>query len=170
MTLFTNGKAWTIFRHGLATHSKTGYGDQIWTAQVLPEGIPPIQRLAGFLQHEGTRPDMAACSELLRCRQTAAIVTAATGVAFTPDARLNEQIDETFDQVRERVRGFIAAVNASPHQSIWVCTHGAIIAALKNLLTVGLFTPSDALDYTKPGEILRIAGDRVEIFRFNDVV
>ncbi|MGQ9909187.1 MAG: histidine phosphatase family protein [Candidatus Flexifilum sp.] len=161
-------QTWYIFRHGLATRSRTGYGDQILTATLLPEGIPPIERLA---EHMKAYPcDIGLRSELIRCQQTADIVSRATGYPFAPDPRLNETIDETFDSLRERVRAFIADYAASPHRHLWICTHGAVIAALKHLLTRGEFTPPSQNDYTQPGELLIVRGPghtpRTEVLSF----
>jgi broad specificity phosphatase PhoE len=160
-------KHWYIFRHGLATHSKNGYGDKILTAEVLPEGIPPVQRIGQYLT---LMPyDYGARSEFLRCQQTAAIVTEITGRAFTPDKRLNEHYQETFESVRDRVRLFVDEMNAAPHTHIWVCTHGAVIAALKHLITRGDFTRGDENDYIQPGEILLIKDGKPEVVTFEVV-
>lgn len=157
-------KLWYIFRHGLATHSKTGYGDRILTAEVLPEGIPPIRRLGTYLLHMPY--DSGYRSELIRCQQTAAIVTEITGHPFTADPRLNEQIDEPYTRVLERVQNFLDEVSETPHRHIWVCTHGAIIAALKHLLTREAHTPVNQNDYTQPGELLIIRERQSEVVRF----
>ena len=157
-------KHWYIFRHGLATHSKNGYGDKILTAEVLPEGIPPVQRIGQYLT---LMPyDYGARSEFLRCQQTAAIVTDITGRAFTPDKRLNEQYQETFESVRDRVRLFVDEMNASSHTHIWVCTHGIVIAALKHLITRGSFERNDENDYIQPGEVLLIRDNQPEVVKF----
>lgn len=160
-------KHWYIFRHGLATHSKNGYGDKILTAEVLPEGIPPVQRIGQYLT---LMPyDYGARSEFLRCQQTAAIVTEITGRAFTPDTRLNEQYQEPFESVRDRVRAFVDDMNASEHTHIWVCTHGVVIAALKHLITRGDFARSDENDYIQPGEVLLIRDGQTEVVKFEVV-
>lgn len=161
-------QTWYIFRHGLATRSRTGYGDQILTAELLPEGIPPIERLAA---HMTAYPyDIGLRSELIRCQQTAEIVSRVTGHPFAADARLNEPIQEPFDSMRERVRAFIAEYAASPYRHLWICTHGAIIAALKHLLTRGEFTQPSQNDYTQPGELLIVRGPectpRTEVLNF----
>ncbi|MBK8025305.1 MAG: histidine phosphatase family protein [Chloroflexi bacterium] len=163
-----NQKQWYIFRHGLATHSKTGYGDQIYTAQVLPEGIPPIQRLGQYMTM--IPYDTGVRSEFLRCQQTAGIVSEATGRAFTTDARLNEAVSEPFESVRERVRHFVDDMKASEHRHIWVCTHGIIIAALKNLILHGEFTRRDELDYVLPGQLLILRDGAAEVVRFDEVL
>ena len=161
-------KHWYIFRHGLATHSKNGYGDQILTAQVLPEGRPPIERLGVYMR---VLPyEVGYRSHLLRCEKTAQIVTDATGNPFMPDARLNEQYQETFESVHDRVQAFVADANASPHTYIWVCTHGVIIAALRHFILDGQFWRSMENNYTQPGELLMIANGKDEVLNFREVV
>lgn len=161
-------KHWYIFRHGLATHSKNGYGAQIRTAQVLPEGIPPVQRLARFLE---TCPyDWGARSEFLRCQQTAQIVTDITGRTFVADPRLNERVDEPFNEIVDRVKAFIDDVNVTEHQHVWVCTHGIVIAALKSWLTRGEFSRQYENDYIQPGELLKITPEGVEVVKFGVLV
>jgi len=149
----------------LATHSKTGYGDKILTAEILPEGIPPVKRIGAYLRE--IPYDFGACSEFIRCRQTAAIVSEITGRGFVPDARLNEQYQESFDAVRDRVRAFVIEMQQSPHQHIWVCTHGIVIAALKHLILTGSFAQKDELDYILPGEILVIHAGESQVIRLN---
>jgi broad specificity phosphatase PhoE len=159
-----NEKQWYIFRHGLATHSKNGYGDRILTAEVLPEGIPAVRRLG---EHMKNLPyDYGVRSEFLRCEQTAAIVTEITGRTFVTDARLNEQYQESFEQVRERVRSFVEEMSQTPYQYIWVCTHGIVISALKNFLTIGEFSQENALQYTQPGELMVINGTDARVTAF----
>lgn len=166
--MIQNTKNWYIFRHGLATHSTQGYGDRILTAEVLPEGIPPIRRLGRYMQSvpfdDGVR------SELIRCQQTAAIVTEATGRQFRADPRLNEQYRESFEVVRDRVHSFVEETLATPAQHIWVCTHGVIIAALKSFLTHGDFRRGDETDYTLPGQLLIIRGEDPDVIKFDEFV
>lgn len=156
---------WYIFRHGLATKSKMGYGDRIYTAEVLPEGIPPIERMGTYMT---TLPYSAGFrSEFLRCQQTAGIVAAATGRAFTPDARLNEHVGEPFEEMQARIGGFIAEQRAAGHAHIWLCTHGFVIAGLRSLIKRGAFERRDELDYTQPGQLLIIRPDLTdEVIRF----
>lgn len=157
-----------IFRHGLATLSTAGYGDQVYSAPLLDQGIPSIDRLATYLQ---TQPcDVGYSSEVLRCRQTAEIVTRFTGKQFQFDKRLNEYHQEEFTAFVARVTDFLntlpPAASSAP-QSVWICTHGAVIAALKHLLLDGIFTQDQELDYTKPGEILEIVDGQIQVHSFN---
>jgi broad specificity phosphatase PhoE len=162
-------QTWYIFRHGLATRSTMGYGDRIITAEVLPEGIPPVQRLGAYMAHLpytiGWR------SEFLRCEQTAAIVSQATGRAFTPDPRLNEMVHEPFEEVRTRIGAFVSEMHRAGHAHIWVCTHGIVIAGLRHWVTRGDYQRRDELDYIQPGQLLIIRPDKTaEVLKFDEVV
>jgi broad specificity phosphatase PhoE len=164
-----------IFRHGLATLSTTGYGDQIYSAKLLPQGIPAVERLAKFLANQPT--DFNFVSPVLRCQQTAQIVTDATGKTFETDQRLNEYNDETFAQLGKRIEDFleekIAAAETFTNEdkaivlTFLICTHGAVIAGLKNFLLKNEFLPADEMDFTQPGELLEIAQGKSTITSFN---
>lgn len=166
-----------IFRHGIATHSKTGYGDQIMTAGLLPEAYPVIERIAKHLAP--IRSQLNFSSEVLRCRQTAEIVTKHAGKFFRFDSRLNEYHLETFEQLTARVRSiledlitdadYLAEEKALPNGSatLMLCTHGAVIAALKHLLLENEFLPKDELDYTMPGQLLEVFGKTSTVIDFN---
>jgi broad specificity phosphatase PhoE len=173
----TSSHRFFIFRHGLATKSTTGYGDQILTATLLPEGIPAIEKLAEYLKDIPS--NFRYSSELPRCRQTAEIVTKATGQPFEFDPRINEYHQEPFQKFTERVDSFLEEViekadraciqqdcNEMP-ATIWICTHGAVIAALKHLLLEGSFSQEYELDYTQPGEILEIWKQNLQLHIFN---
>src|SRR5260221_9100885 len=101
-------KTLILFRHGLAKKDLGEYGDQILTASLLPEGKPPIERMAKFLKEVGT--DLNFVSPLPRCQQTAEIVQEVTGKAFTIDQRLSEyraeMRDEPFVNFAQRCRSF----------------------------------------------------------------
>jgi broad specificity phosphatase PhoE len=158
-----------IFRHGLAVYPHEGYGDRILTAELLPEGKPPIERLGKYLIH--AESDYHACSTILRCRQTAAIVTEATGKEFTPDPRLKEYHQETFEQLAERVKNFCDEIEASPYKNVMICTHGSVIAGLKHYLTEGVFEPKHEPDYIQTGQLLIINDDNsTEVVDFNSEV
>lgn len=166
-----------IFRHGIATHSTTGYGDQIMTAGLLPEAYPVIQRLAEHLAP--IRSQLNFSSEVLRCRQTAEIVTKHAGKFFRFDARLNEYHLESFEEFAARVRNvledlvtdadYLAEEKQLPNGSatLMICTHGAVIAALKHFLLEDHFLQKDELDYTLPGQLLDISGKSFSVLDFN---
>ncbi len=166
-----------IFRHGLATRNPNGYGEQILSAPLLDEGIPAIEKLGLFLAKSAG--DFQYCSEILRCRQTAEIVTKITDKQFVFDARLNEYHQEPFPQFVERVDSFLVETIEKADRfkqtrdateepvTIWICTHGAVIAALKHLLLEGSFSQENELDYTQPGELLEIWKKSLQLHIFN---
>lgn len=154
-----------FFRHGLATRSTSGYGDQIVTAELLPEGVPAVERMAKFLT---TQPyDAGFRSEFIRCQQTASKITQLTGQGFVPDPRLNEFHLESFDVFTARVQAWCEWIQKQSYQHVWVCTHGAVIAAAKNLLTKGFYEPDDELDFPYTGEIWIVNNSNVERHDFN---
>src|SRR5258708_6220560 len=122
-------KTFLLFRHGLSTHSLHGYGDKILTAELLPEGIPPIQRMAEFLKEMPT--DVNFVSPVLRCQQTAKIIEQGSGKVFMTDDRLSEyqarESTEEFTELRERCQDFLTEVQAMSAANILICSHGAVI-------------------------------------------
>lgn len=158
-------KTFYLFRHALATKSLFGYGDKIVTAQILPEGIPPIKRMAKFLKTIPT--DFNVRSEFIRCRQTAAIVTKIAGNQFITDKRLNEYNEESFSNLRNRVKEFLQDMKKSNYKNILICTHGAVIAATKNLLLKNRFGLLNLYDYPKTGVLLIIKDEKIAEIDFN---
>ncbi len=158
-----------IFRHGMAVYPNQGYGSRVLTAELLPEGIPPIERLGKYLVH--AESDYQACSGVLRCRQTAAIVTEATGKAFLIDPRLTEYHQETFEQLWERTKSFCDELEQSGIQNAMICTHGSVIAALKHFLTEGSFDRRQEQDYIQTGQLMLIRADKsFDVVDFNQEV
>ena len=154
-----------LVRHGLATHSKRGYGKRKLTAPILPEGEAAIRRLAESLISVPDNFNIS--SEIIRCRQTSAIISEITGKQFTFDARLNEGNRETIMQIRQRALSFIQDVEKVPQKNIIICTHGVIIAAIKNLIITNKFVTRMMTDYPLPGELMIIDGNNVKMTNFN---
>ncbi len=154
-----------LVRHGLATKSTTGYGDKILTAELLPEAIPSIHRLANYLKDKPT--DYNVSSEILRCKQTAAIITSRTDKKFVFDSRLNEYYQETFLQFSNRITLFFNDLKTKPYQNILICTHGAVIAGLKHLILSDSFTEENLTDYPPCGSLLTIRNGSFEVTDFN---
>lgn len=154
-----------LFRHGLATHSRRGYGKEIVTARILPEGTPPIKKIGEKLKK------MQNCryfsSEVSRCRETSEIISEITGNTFMYDRRLNEKYKETIGEVRTRVSHFLSDVSRYPQQNIIICTHGVILAAIKNLLLNGSFVTKHLTDFPMTGELMIISGKEKKILDFN---
>lgn len=158
-------KTYFLFRHGLATHSKYGYGKKILSASILPEGVPAVERIAERLKEVSTSANIS--SEITRCKETSAIITRITGKEFSFDKRLNEKYHESIGQIRERVQDFLQDVSQLPQQNVVICTHGTIIAAIQNLVLQGKFVTRHLSDYPQTGELVIIEGGRARIINFN---
>lgn len=156
---------WYLFRHALATHSTNGYGEQILTAKILPEAIPPIKKMAAYLTHIPDSFNLS--SELTRCVQTAQIITKITGKKFITDPRLNEYYQNTFAEFKDRVIDFLQSLNQNNSAQILICTHGAVIAAIKHLLLSGNFFQSQLNDYPECGQLLIIKNKKTKLLDFN---
>lgn len=155
---------WYLFRHALATENKGGYGDEIFTARILPVGIPPIERMAKYIQRLPKSVNWS--SELLRSTQTTNIITNSTGRTFVTDARLNEYYNETFEVFRKRIASWLDETIMLHPSVVLVCTHGAVIAGLKHLILEGEFLESQALDYPKCGQFLIVTRKRSTVLDF----
>lgn len=160
-------KSFYIFRHALATKSLIGYGDKIITAEILPEGIPPIQKMGAYLKKIKT--DYNVSSEFLRCQQTAVIIAKITGKKFKLDKRLNEYNQEEFKHFAKRVNDFYDGMQQSNHRSILLCTHAAVIAVLIQLMKGTAF--DETLFRTsnpRTGVLTIVEGGEIKEIDFND--
>lgn len=163
-------KTYYIFRHAITFYSKNGlpYGDNQLTAEILEEGIPPIERLALHLKN--LKIDAFYSSELLRCRQTSEIASNIMNIPFETDARINEiyvNSPESFNNFEVRLKHFLKSTEESLSQSIAICTHGATIAGLKNIIMTGSFSIIDLSDYPKSGELWTVTSKKLETVDFN---
>ena len=156
---------WYIFRHALATYSKNGYGDQIFSAPILPEARAPIEAMAFYL--DNIKDSSNYCSEFLRCRQTAEIVSNVTHREFVFDRRINEFYDEPFEAFHERVQSWYRYVIQAQPANVVVCSHGAVLSALRHLILSGDFIEQGLLDYPPCGELMIIKDKEVQLINFN---
>ena len=154
-----------LMRHGLATHSTTGYGDTILTATILPEAIPVVKKIAEYLKDKPTNANFS--SEFLRCKQTAKIVTDITNKQFEFDKRLNEFYDETFLQFKERLQNFIEDLEQKNVPHVLICTHGAVIAGLKHLLLRNTVLEENLLDFALPNVLTTIENGKIHEIDFS---
>ncbi len=160
-------KNYYVFRHAqtLATLNNQLYGDNIISADIIPEGFPPIQRLADYLKQIPS--DLNLTSEFLRCTRTVKIVSQITGQIFKTDQRLNEYYQETFDQLKERVQNLLEELNQSNLQTVIICSHGAVIAGLTHLITTNIYSLDQLHDYPTPGVLLHIENKEIKTIDFN---
>lgn len=155
-----------LFRHGLATHSTTGYGNKIVSAEILPKGIKAIKKLAYFLKDIDT--DINISSEFIRCRQTVKVIEDVTNKKFQFDKRLNEKYKEKFDDFKKRVISFLDNIIKINNKDIVICTHGIVIAAIKNLIINNKFDFEDRYDFPQTGELVIIKDNKFEKIDFNE--
>lgn len=143
-----------LFRHGLATHSLTGYGDQILTASLLPEAYPTVHRLGAFLAQFTL--DQCLSSPIPRCQQTTAVVTKHIGKPFMTDERLTEYWPEVFAPFHARLTDLVSELQRDQARHIAICTHGSVIAGLQHLLRGEPFTETEINDFPEPAGLLII--------------
>lgn len=130
-------KTYYIFRHGLtlAAKQRRWYWNTLYSAQILDEGKPSIERLAKHLKT--IKSDYNVCSNFKRCQQTADIVTRVTGKKFVTDKRIGEYNFEFPWSFKKRILRFIEEMENSDHKVILVCTHSGVIEMLIQYATSG---------------------------------
>lgn len=156
-----------LLRHGLATHSKHGYGRKIIDATLLPEGIASTKKIAEYLKDKAT--DYNVSSEFIRCRETAEIIESITGKKFIFDKRLNENWNnssETFEEFKKRMLDFVDEIRKSPYENILICTHGRVIAAIKNYIIIKEFNKSMVSDFPDCGTLAILKEKSFEVIDF----
>lgn len=158
-----------IFRHGETFFSKneTSYGDAVESAEILPESIPTIKRLAKYLKNIKTDANFS--STYLRCRQTSEIVSQITNKEFIFDDRLRDYYDgrEPVENVIKRIKDFLNSISTKKYKAVIVCTHGYPIAILKGLITKGNFEMKDLSTYPRSGILVEIKKGKVQLYDFN---
>lgn len=155
-----------IFRHGETKYSKYSlpYPSDSRTIEVLPEGIPAIRKIGEYLKE--IESDYNVVSEFERCQTTIEIVSEISGKNFEKEARLNEFERESFSDFKKRVKNFIDEMERKKYKSVVICTHGAVVAALKNLLLTDSLRIINLPFYPKTGVILCIEGKKTEEIDF----
>lgn len=145
-----------IFRHGetFATKANTGYGRKVFTADILEEGKPILRKLGEYLKNVPT--DFNTSSKIRRCIQTVGIISQESDKKFVFDSRLNEYFLEPFGRFRRRLKGVLLDIDKNDYQSVCICTHGACIAALVEILTGTKYASPKYLNYPDPGVLLVI--------------
>ena len=162
-----------IFRHGDTKDSENllnkifGHQGDSRTLPILPEGVPALKKIGKFLKDIPT--DANFCSPYLRCMDSARIVGTIAKKNYQPDKRIQEleKNGERFTSFKKRVIGFINEIEKKNCSAVSICTHGAVIAAIKHLKAEGSFFFFQALDYPAPGNLIIIKNGKVENINFN---
>ncbi len=156
-----------IFRHGETDVTKnhlSTYSDHLFDAPILPEFIPSIQKMGGFLKNIPSQMNFS--SEILRCRQTVEIVSQVADKKFEFDSRLNEVLpEESITDLAFRTADFLNDLKKYNSQTVMICTHGVIIAALASLAVKNRFTDEEYNIFPLPGVIWRITDKIEEVFK-----
>lgn len=142
-----------------------GYGRKIFSADILEEGKPAIERLGTYL--ERIEADYYVRSKIKRCKQTAEIVSRITGKEFIGDGRLNEYFIETFGYFKGRIQRFLKDLDEKGYDSVVICTHGAVISGLRKLILEEAFKPADLGLYPDPGVLIVIDQGKYQEISFN---
>jgi len=155
-----------IFRHGQTLNSKyhLPYPKNNRQIKILPDSIPALKKMAEYLKNISS--DLNASSEYLRCKQTTKIITKISGIKFSGDVRLNEFNQETFLDLTNRIKNFLEEVEKKEYQTVIICTHGAVISTIKNLLIKGRMKRIELPFYPKPGILLCIEGKKIQKIDF----
>ncbi|OGM20638.1 hypothetical protein A2955_02965 [Candidatus Woesebacteria bacterium RIFCSPLOWO2_01_FULL_37_19] len=160
-----------IFRHGETHESKykINYGENIETAEILPEATPVTKRLAYYLKNE--RVGAYFSSPYLRCKQTMEIIKKITGKGVVYDKRIGEEKVnrnlETFEDMFARVKEFHNSLIQKNIKSASICTHGGPIAILSSLILSGKVNQDDLSNYPKTGVLLVIEEGKLKSLDFN---
>lgn len=156
-----------IFRHGQtsATKNNRPYGWKIVHANILDEGKPALRRMANYLREIPSQQQFS--SQFKRCQQTVTIIEEVTRKQFSFDKRLNELMIETFGHFKRRIRTFLQDIEKSEDQTVFICTHGGVIAGLTSFLSKGDFRREDVFYYPPPGVLIHCYQGKVELIDFN---
>lgn len=164
-----------IFRHAIARLPRQHYDSEVLSAPILPQGIYSAEKIGKFLQKR--HADFYVTSEVLRCRQTAEIVSNVIGKKFSLDKNLNEfhpynpWLNESFTHFRRRIETFLHRMEKSKYKSVVICSHSSVIVAIIRYLKGESFNKPDLVtNYPLPGVLLIIDSGKVEEINFNKIV
>ena len=133
---------------------------------ILPESRKSLEKIGEYLKKVHT--DANFTSPFLRCKESAEIVHEVSGKVFRIDPRISELEGKIiFDKFEHDVKSFLDYLNKQKYSSVAICTHGAVIAAIKHLALGGSFHIYQVWDYPNTGNLVIIKNGRLETFDFN---
>ena len=165
-----------IFRHGDTIDSGSlltkifGHKRDSHALPILPKGVPALEKIGEFLKSIPTDADF--CSPYLRCMDSAKIVGDIAGKIYQSDERIQELEGngEGFPSFKKRVVDFFNEIDKKNYSTVSICTHGAVIAAIKHLKTSGKFFFFQVLDFPNPGNLIIIKNRKTSTINFNKMV
>lgn len=162
-----------IFRHGDTKDSGSlitrffGHMSDSHALPILPKSLPALEKIGKFLKDVPTDADF--CSPYLRCIDSIGIVGSIAKKKYQPDERIREleKNGEKFTDFKERVSDFLDEIDKKNYSAVSICTHGAVIAAIKYLKIGGKFFFFQVLDFPNPGNLLIIKNGKLKDINFN---
>ena len=134
---------------------------------ILPENHKSLEKIGKFLKKIHT--DANFTSPFPRCKESAEIVSEISGKVFRIDPRISEfEGNTSFEKFRHDVKSFLEYIKKQNYSSVAICTHGAVIAAIKHLATNNSFYVYQVLDYPSPGNLVIIKNGKIETIDFNE--
>lgn len=160
-----------IFRHGDTKNTKSFISrftkkKNTSDLPILPEGKEALIKIGEYLKNIKT--DANFTSPYLRCKQSSDIVGKVSGKKFSIDSRIEElegKID--FSVFRKKVASFLEDLHSQNYSAVAICTHGAVISALKHLEVDGNLHFFQVLSYPIPGKLTIIKNKKAEEKNFN---
>lgn len=150
-----------IFRHGETYYSKNHlqYRNKSDAAEILPEGIPKIKKIAKTLEKNGI--EIIFSSPVKRCVQTVSIIQKeAPHIKIIIKDNLKEQEittnNEKIENLVERIKLFLDETNNIKLAKVGICSHGWPIAVIIALLKNKPINKLTLLNYPRCGEIVII--------------
>lgn len=160
-----------IFRHGDTSQSKNPLSKIVHHSDthnlpILPDGVNALKKEGEFLKNIKTGANF--CSPYLRCRESAKIVSEKSNKDFKTDSRLGElEGKESFNHFKNRVESFLDEIKKKNYESVAICTHGAVIAAIKHIKKDNKFYFFQVFDYPRPGVLTEIKNGKITTRNFN---
>lgn len=166
-----------IFRHGLTyeVKYKKRYILDNKDVPILPESLESIKRIGEYLQKFPL--DFFVSSSYLRCTETAQAISKIIEKPFVLDERLIDYQTagdlppgtkrlEYFDSFEKRIMNFFQEMQSKQYKNVAICTHGIVVAALKNLV-LDKNIEEYTLNYPPPGVLTIIKEGKIEEIDFN---
>ncbi|MGA3291548.1 MAG: histidine phosphatase family protein [Candidatus Microgenomates bacterium] len=162
-----------IFRHGDTVETDNllikifGRKRDSHGLSILPKGLPALKRIGKYLKNIPI--DANFCSPYLRCIESIKIVGNSANKKYQFDERIREleNGNEKLIDFHKRIDNFLDEIYTKKYSAVLICTHGAVIAAIKYLITRGNFSFLQLIDFPKPGNLIIIKNKKVYTINFN---